>query len=101
MLNCSFQNMPASYQTLSLDKTAKELLDMAHRFRLFPAGTQLEEAVPSLICGPIYLLRLYTKLPEILGGMNMPEKKTRSVLMYLESFMEYMEQEGKALFPTT
>ena len=86
---------------MSLDKTAKELLDMAQRFRLFPAGTQLEEAVPSLICGPIYLLRLYTKLPEVLGGMNMSEKKTRCVLMYLDSFMEYMEHEGKALFSST
>ena len=85
-------------QTQSLDKAAKDLLDAAQKWRLLPAGTKLDEAVPSLICGPVYLLRLYCRLPEILGRMGMPEKKTQLVVKYLESLMEYMEHEGKALF---
>ena len=71
---------------------------MAQKWRLFPAGTKLEEAVPSLVCGPVYLLRLYCRLPVILGRMGMPEKKTQLVVKYLDSLMEYMEHEGKALF---
>ena len=81
-----------------MGKAAKELLEEAQKWRLFPAGTELEEAVPSLICGPVYLLRLYCRLPEILGRMGMPEKKTQLVVKYLESLMAYMEHEGNALF---
>ena len=86
-------------QSPCLDKATKDLLETAQKWRMFPAGTKLDEAVPSLICGPVYLLRLYCLLPDILGKMeNMPEKKTQLVVKYLESLMDYMEQDGKTLF---
>ena len=51
-----------------------------------------KKPLESLIYGPIHLLRLFVKLPEIIGLMStMPVKKKKLVLKYMDSVLEYLQ----------
>jgi male-specific lethal 3 len=73
------------------------ILKEADAWRLLPAESSLEEPLASLVCGPIYLLRLYCRLPDILVKMGMSDKKTSLVVKYLESLLEFLDGE-KGMF---
>ena len=47
--------------------------------------------MPSLVYGPIHLLRLFVKLPEILGRMNLPPKTCKLIVRYMDAVLEYFE----------
>ena len=47
--------------------------------------------MPSLVYGPIYLLRLFVKLPEILKRMNFPPKTSKLIVKYMDAVLEYFE----------
>lgn len=49
--------------------------------------------IPSSMYGPIHLLRLFVKIPEILGRMKMPPKRSKLILKYLDSLLEYLESQ--------
>ena len=47
--------------------------------------------MPSLVYGPIHLLRLFVKLPEILARMNFPPKTGKLIVKYMDAVLEYFE----------
>ena len=63
------------------------------------AGNQAENfnphirTIPSLFYGPVHLLRLFVKMPEILGRMRIPSKKSKLIVKYMESLLEYLESQ--------
>ncbi|KAK7082206.1 Male-specific lethal 3 [Halocaridina rubra] len=54
---------------------------------------------PSLLYGPLHLLRLFVKFPEILYRMNLPELKRKIILKHVELFLEYVSSHSEELFP--
>ena len=51
------------------------------------------EILPSLIYGPIHLLRLFVKMPEILGRMKIPQKRSKIIIKYVDSLLKYLESQ--------
>ncbi|XP_036413330.1 male-specific lethal 3 homolog isoform X2 [Colossoma macropomum] len=58
-------------------------------WRLTPDNYPLSDQPPppSYLYGSQHLLRLFVKLPEILGKMHMPEKNLRALVKHLELFL--------------
>ena len=70
----------------------KVLRDL-HEWRLVPDSFYEDpDQVPmeSLVYGPSHLLRLFVKMPEILGNMTIPCKTKKIVMKYLDSVLEYL-----------
>ena len=84
-------NPPAAASPTS-PQAIKVLRDL-HEWRLVP-DTFYEDLdqVPmeSLVYGPSHLLRLFVKMPEILGNMTIPCKTKKIVMKYLDSVLEYL-----------
>ena len=101
--HCS-SNSGRSTPTLSnafstaFSSSSVELPPDIDNWRLFE-GANLTTPVASLICSPIFILRLFVKLPEILGKMNMPEKRVKMLLKYFEELLQFLELTGDQLFP--
>ena len=57
------------------------------------------EIIPSSIYGPVHLLRLFVKMPEIIGRMQMPQKTSKLVMKYLDSLLEYLESQPNLFTP--
>ena len=51
------------------------------------------EILPSSIYGPIHLLRLFVKMPEILGRMKIPQKRSKIIIKYVDSLLKYLESQ--------
>ena len=85
-------NPPAASPTTP---QAIQVLRDLQEWRLVPDSIYRESAkkpLESLVYGPIHLLRLFVKLPEIMGMMNsMPVKKKKLVLKYMDSVLEYLQ----------
>ena len=65
-----------------------------HDWKLLPEdrlASQEFSHLPSVLCGPVYLLRLFVKLPEILYKMNMPTKNSKLIVKYMDSVLEYLD----------
>ena len=62
---------------------------------------QINEAqiMPSSMYGPVHLLRLFVKMPEILARMQMPQKKFRLIMKHLDSLLEYLESQPNLFTP--
>ncbi|XP_066947808.1 MSL complex subunit 3 isoform X3 [Macrobrachium rosenbergii] len=60
--------------------------------------THRDPPPPSLLYGPLHLIRLFVKLPEILYRMNLPEIKKKIILKHLELFLEYVSNHSEDLF---
>ncbi|XP_047658944.1 FERM and PDZ domain-containing protein 4-like isoform X3 [Tachysurus fulvidraco] len=60
-------------------------------WRLMPDNYPLSDQPPppSYLYGSQHLLRLFVKLPEILGKMHMPEKNLRALVKHLELFLSH------------
>ena len=75
---------------------ANQLLRTLQEWRLVPPNltqTTEESCMPSLMYGPIYLLRLFVKMPEILGRMKIPQKTSKVIVKYMDSLLEYLESQ--------
>ena len=73
---------------------AKELANSINEWRLIVTADpnrRMPSSMPSLVYGPVHLLRLFIKLPEVLGKMKMPSWKTRLLVRYFEHLLEFME----------
>ena len=57
------------------------------------------EIIASSMYGPMHLLRLFVKMPEILGRMKIPPKRSKLLLKYIDSLLEYLEGQP-SLFDT-
>lgn len=49
-----------------------------------------EKVMPSMVYGPVHLLRLFVKMPEILAKMRMPGKTTKLIVKYMDDVLEYL-----------
>ncbi|XP_047740862.1 male-specific lethal 3 homolog isoform X1 [Hyalella azteca] len=54
--------------------------------------------IPILLYGPLHLLRLFVKLPEIVYRMNLSPEKRKIVLKHLQLFLEYLEVHSQEFF---
>jgi len=90
--NLSSLNPPAASPTTP---QAIQVLRDLQEWRLVPDSLYKDTSkkpLESLVYGPIHLLRLFVKLPEIIGLMNtMPVKKKKLVLKYMDSVLEYLQ----------
>ncbi|XP_053423458.1 male-specific lethal 3 homolog [Nycticebus coucang] len=63
----------------------------------YPPGDQ--PPPPSYIYGAQHLLRLFVKLPEILGKMSFPEKNLRALLKHFDLFLTFLAKYHDDFFP--
>uniref|UniRef100_A0AAR2L5U0 Chromo domain-containing protein n=1 Tax=Pygocentrus nattereri TaxID=42514 RepID=A0AAR2L5U0_PYGNA len=70
-------------------------------WRLTPDNYPLSDQPPppSYLYGSQHLLRLFVKLPEILGKMHMPEKNLRALVKHLELFLRFLAEFHEDFFP--
>uniref|UniRef100_A0A3Q2QZE7 MSL complex subunit 3 n=1 Tax=Fundulus heteroclitus TaxID=8078 RepID=A0A3Q2QZE7_FUNHE len=54
---------------------------------------------PSYLYGSQHLLRLFVKLPEILGKMQIPERNLRALIKHLELFLRFLAEYHEDFFP--
>uniref|UniRef100_A0A3B3SLW7 MSL complex subunit 3 n=1 Tax=Paramormyrops kingsleyae TaxID=1676925 RepID=A0A3B3SLW7_9TELE len=54
---------------------------------------------PSYMYGSQHLLRLFVKLPEILGKMHIPDKNLRALVKHLELFLGFLAEFHEDFFP--
>ena len=76
----STPNTPQSIQVLRTIQDWRLIPDDRHNGHL-----------ASVIGGPIHLLRLFVKLPEILFKMKMPPKTSKLIVKYMDSVLEYLD----------
>ena len=57
------------------------------------------EIIPSSMYGPVHLLRLFVKMPEIIARMQMPHKTFKLIMKYLDSLLEYLESQPNLFTP--
>ncbi|XP_069923344.1 MSL complex subunit 3-like [Oryctolagus cuniculus] len=63
----------------------------------YPAGDQ--PPPPSSIYGAQHLLRLFVKLPEILGKMSFSEKNLKALLKHFDLFLRFLAEYRDDFFP--
>ncbi|KAF7689605.1 male-specific lethal 3 homolog [Silurus meridionalis] len=70
-------------------------------WRLTPDNYPLSDQPPppSYLYGSQHLLRLFVKLPEILGKMHMPEKNLRALVKHLALFLRFLAEFHEDFFP--
>ncbi|KAJ0062555.1 hypothetical protein NL108_016708 [Boleophthalmus pectinirostris] len=54
---------------------------------------------PSYLYGSQHLLRLFVKLPDILGKMQIPERNLRALIKHLEQFLRFLAEFHEDFFP--
>uniref|UniRef100_A0A8B9HW06 MSL complex subunit 3 n=1 Tax=Astyanax mexicanus TaxID=7994 RepID=A0A8B9HW06_ASTMX len=92
---------------LNLEKSDARALFITHSsvlsWRLTPDNYPLSDQPPppSYLYGSQHLLRLFVKLPEILGKMHMPEKNLRALVKHLELFLRFLAEFHEDFFPET
>ncbi|XP_076621178.1 male-specific lethal 3 isoform X2 [Colletes latitarsis] len=68
------------------------LLQQSNKWRLMPESTKSEDLrSPSTYYGAIHLTRLFVKLPDLLQSADIPNKKLKILLKYLDMFLSYLE----------
>ncbi|XP_063073487.1 male-specific lethal 3 homolog [Engraulis encrasicolus] len=70
-------------------------------WRLTPDNYPLSDQPPppSYLYGSQHLLRLFVKLPEILGKMHIPERNLRALVKHLELFLRFLAEFHEDFFP--
>ena len=63
----------------------------------YPPGDQ--PPPPSYIYGAQHLLRLFVKLPEILGKISFSEKNLKALLKHLDLFLRFLAEYHDDFFP--
>ncbi|XP_078661891.1 MSL complex subunit 3-like [Branchiostoma floridae x Branchiostoma belcheri] len=79
----------------------KALLDEAMCKLLPDDFNQDGQNPPSLVYGAQHLLRLFVKLPELLGKMHLPEVKSKILCYHLQLLLKYLADRRDELLPTT
>nr|XP_015808042.2 male-specific lethal 3 homolog isoform X1 [Nothobranchius furzeri] len=54
---------------------------------------------PSYLYGSQHLLRLFVKLPDILGKMQLPDRNLRALIKHLELFLRFLAEFHEDFFP--
>lgn len=68
------------------------LLQQSNKWRLMPESSKLESPPnPSTYYGAIHLTRLFVILPDLLQSTDIPSKKLKVLLKYLDMFLSYLE----------
>ncbi|XP_033333292.1 male-specific lethal 3 isoform X1 [Megalopta genalis] len=68
------------------------LLQQANKWRLMPESSKTEGPPnPSTYYGAIHLTRLFVKLPDLLQSADIPNKKLKVLLKFLDMFLSYLE----------
>ena len=65
-----------------------------HDWKLFPEDRRQSHEfahLPSFLCRPVYILRLFVKMPEILFKMNAPTRNCKLIVKYMDSVLEYLD----------
>ncbi|XP_075907393.1 MSL complex subunit 3B-like isoform X3 [Nelusetta ayraudi] len=72
-------------------------------WKLTPDNYPLKDQLPppSYLYGAHHLLRLFVKLPEILGKMQIPDRNLRALVKHLELFLRFMAEFHEDFFPET
>ncbi|KAI4831351.1 hypothetical protein KUCAC02_000897 [Chaenocephalus aceratus] len=70
-------------------------------WKLTPDNYPLQDQPPppSYLYGAQHLLRLFVKLPEILGKMQIPERNLRALVKHLELFLRFLAEFQEDFFP--
>lgn len=94
---------PMEHLTPSQFSDANEIrraisLNNIWKWRMLPAEYVPEVVPPSLIFGAQHLLRLFVKLPEILGRMRIEEKRLTMLLKFITGFLDFLVTYEKDLF---
>lgn len=75
---------------------AKKIIEETFSWRMIPLNAEPE---PSMIFGIYHLTRLVVKLPEFLSATPMNEEKLTMLLKYLDSFVEFLEENPEIYGP--
>ncbi|XP_076395740.1 male-specific lethal 3 isoform X4 [Megachile rotundata] len=68
------------------------LLQQSNKWRLMPERSKSDSPPnPSTYYGAIHLTRLFVKLPDLLQLTDIPHKKLKVLLKYLDMFLSYLE----------
>ena len=84
-------NPPAASPT---SPQAIKVLRELQEWRLVPDSMYEDKSkkpIESIVYGPIFLLRLFVKLPEIVGKMTMPNKTKKLVVKYMDTVIDYLQ----------
>ena len=84
-------NPPAASPT---SPQSSEILRELHEWRLLPDSMYEEKSqkpLESMVYGPIFLLRLLVKLPDVIGKMELPLKTKKIVMKYVDSVVDYLQ----------
>ncbi|XP_054979837.1 male-specific lethal 3 homolog [Sorex araneus] len=70
-------------------------------WKLMPESYPPSDLPPPASCiyGAQHLLRLFVKLPEILGKMSLPEKNLKALLKHLDLFLQFLAEYHDDFFP--
>ena len=71
-----------------------KVLRSVHDWKLFPEDRRQSHEfahLPSFLCSPVYILRLFVKMPEILFKMNAPTRNCKLIVKYMDSVLEYLD----------
>lgn len=63
----------------------RDILQNVLAWQIVPTDTPME---PSMVWGATHLARLIVKLPDFLNASTMQDEKLKTVLKYLDSFIE-------------
>ena len=58
----------------------------------------LSKNMASLVYGPVHLLRLFVKLPDILSRMRLPPKTAKLIVKYVDHVIDYISKNSLELF---
>lgn len=79
-----------------LSPIARKIIEETFSWRMIPPNSEPE---PSMIYGIYHLTRLVVKLPEFLSATPMNEEKLTMLLKYLDSFVEFLEENSEVYGP--
>ncbi|XP_070540062.1 MSL complex subunit 3-like [Ptychodera flava] len=89
--NCSSaRSTPGICEVSSCSWNLKDCTDVLS-WRLLPSDFTYEGPTPpSLIYGAQHLLRLFVKLPEVLGRMQIPPKTLKTLVRHIDGIVKYL-----------
>ncbi|XP_048834622.1 male-specific lethal 3 homolog isoform X2 [Brienomyrus brachyistius] len=85
----------------ALESSRSNELNEVLSWKLTPENYPLSDQPPppSYMYGSQHLLRLFVKLPEILGKMLIPDKNLRALVKHLELFLGFLAEFHEDFFP--
>lgn len=86
---------------LGLESRRNNELNEVLSWKLTPDNYPMNDQPPppSYLYGSQHLLRLFVKLPDILGKMQIPERNLRALIKHLEQFLRFLAEFHEDFFP--